>query len=294
MSALPVAATSMEGKTCLVTGATSGIGAVTAEVLARAGATVIVVGRNPERCRATTANLREVAGRAEEPIVADLSSQAEIRRLAATVLERYPRLDVLLNNAGGVFNRRLVSADGIEMTWALNHLNYFLLTNLLLDRIRSSAPARVVSVASDAHKAARGIDFDDVEGKRRYGAMRAYCQSKLANVLFTFELARRLEGTGVTANCVHPGFVNSSFFNDKGPLAAFLKFWAGVPFIGLTPEAGARTSVHVATSPEGGQVTGRYFEKCHPAASSRASLDTEAARRLWRLSEEMTGLPVTA
>ena len=292
MSVLPVAGASMEGKTCLVTGATSGIGAVSAEVLARAGATVIVVSREAERCAETAARLRAVTGRAEEPIVADLSSQADVRRVAATVLERYPRIDVLLNNAGAIFNRRLETVDGIEMTWALNHLNYFLLTNLLLDRLRASAPARVVSVASDAHKGIKGIDFDDVEGKRRYGTIRAYCQSKLANVMFTFELARRLEGTGVTANCVHPGFVNSSFFSDKGPLAAFFKLNAR--FFGSSPERGARTSIHVATAPEVAAINGRYFEKCKPAKSSAASLDVEAGRRLWRLSETMTGLPVTA
>ena len=292
MSALPVAAASMEGKTCLVTGATSGIGAVSAEVLARAGATVIVVGRNPERCQATAARLRDATGRAEEPIVADLSSQADVRRVAASVLDRYPKIDVLLNNAGAVFTRRAESVDGIEMTWALNHLNYFLLTNLLLDRIKASAPARVVSVASDAHKGIKGIDFDDVQATRRYRAMRAYCQSKLANVLFTFELARRLEGTGVTANCVHPGFINSSFFKDKGALAGFFGFFARIG--GSSPEAGARTSIHVATSPEVDGVTGRYFEKSRPAASSRASLDPAAARRLWQLSAEMTGLPALA
>jgi len=292
MSALPVAAASMEGKTCLVTGATSGIGAVSAEVLARAGATVIVVGRSAERCAATSAKLRAATGRAEEPIVADLSSQAEVRRLAATVLQRYPRIDVLLNNAGGIFNRRIESVDGIEMTWALNHLNYFLLTNLLLDRLRASTPARVVNVASDAHKGVKGIDFEDVEGKRRYSPMRAYCQSKLANVLFTFELARRMEGTGLTANCVHPGFVHSSFFKDKGPLAAFFQFVAR--FVALSPEDGARTSIHVATAPELEGVSGRYFAKCQPAQSSPASLDVLAARRLWQLSMEMTGRPATA
>jgi retinol dehydrogenase 12 len=295
MSALPVAAASMEGKTCLVTGATSGIGAVSAEVLARAGATVIVVGRNPQRCQATAARLRDATGRAEEPIVADLSSQADVRRLAVTVLDRYPRIDVLLNNAGAVFTRRAESVDGIEMTWALNHLNYFLLTNLLLDRIKASAPARVVSVASDAHKGVKGIDYDDVlldQATPRYSPMRAYCQSKLANVLFTFELARRLEGTGVTANCVHPGFVNSSFFKDKGALAGFFGFFARIG--GSSPEAGARTSIHVATSPEVDGVTGRYFEKSRPATSSPASLDLAAARRLWQDSAELTGLPATA
>lgn len=278
----------MKGKTCVVTGATSGIGEITARELARFGARVLVVGRSPERCAATVGRIRaETGSDAVESIVADLSSQAEVHRLAEQVRGRCDRLDALVNNAGGMFLDRRESVDGIEMTLALNHLSYFILTNGLLDLIRSSAPARIVNVASDAHKGV-SIDFDDIQGRRRYTGWRAYQRSKLANILFTDELARRLEGSGVTANALHPGFVRTRFFQDfTGWIGFLMKF--GASLIAITPEEGARTTIHLASSPEVEGVTGQYFVKCRPARSSPQSHDRAAAERLWRVSEELTG-----
>jgi retinol dehydrogenase 12 len=277
----------MSGKVCLVTGATSGIGEVTAGELARKGATVVVVGRNPQKCEATVGRIRERTGNpAVEPLVADLSSQAEVRRLADEFGRRHGRLDVLVNNAGALLMDRRESVDGIEMTFALNHLAYFLLTNLLLDRLRESAPSRIVVVSSDAHRGVT-MDFDDLEGRAKYRGFRAYSRSKLANVLFVRELARRLEGTGVTANALHPGFVASGFFSGDGPAWWAMRRLAGL--FAVTPERGAETSVYLASSPEVEGVTGRYFVKEKPVEPTSAARDVEAARRLWRVSEEMTG-----
>jgi NAD(P)-dependent dehydrogenase (short-subunit alcohol dehydrogenase family) len=281
---------SMAGKTCLVTGATAGIGAVTAAALAGRGATVCIVGRSRAKCDATVAQIRRDSGNAAvDALVADLASQADIRRLAAEFRERYPRLDVLVNNAGGMFPTRQESVDGIEMTLALNHLAYFLLTNLLLDVLKSSAPARVVSVSSDAHRMPRRFNFDDPEGRKRYRGFAAYGQSKLANVLFTVELARRLAGTGVTANALHPGFVATSFFSSdamKRPTGRLMGLAAGL--FAIRPEEGAKTSIYLATSPAVADVTGGYFYRSQPAEPSPAARDDEAARRLWQLSEELT------
>jgi retinol dehydrogenase-12 len=278
----------MSGKVCVVTGATAGIGRMTAEGLARLGARVILVGRNPRKCAAAVSEIRQATGHSEvESLVADLSSQAEIRRLAEQVRARYPRLDVLVNNAGAYFPQRIETVDGIEMTFALNHLSYFLLTNLVLDRLLASAPARIVNVASNAHKGVR-MNFDDLQGRRRYNGWFAYAQSKLANVLFTDELARRLDGTGVTANVLHPGFVASNFFEGKGPLGWIFGQIARV--VALSPAQGAQTSIYLASSPEVEGVSGRYFVKQKPVASSPVSRDEAAARRLWKVSEELTGL----
>jgi NAD(P)-dependent dehydrogenase (short-subunit alcohol dehydrogenase family) len=305
---------SMAGKTCLVTGATAGIGAVTARELARRGATVVVVGRSPERCAATVATIRRETGNAAvDSLCADLSSQAESRRLAREFRERHQRLDVLVNNAGALFARRRESVDGIEMTLALNHLGYFLLTNLLLDRLKASAPARIVNVSSDAHWVAKRFDFDDPQARSRgplgYGgsqlssvlftllaprahpAFRQYAQSKLANLLFTYELARRLAGTGVAANALHPGFVASNFTAGNGVFGWFLRRWAGLLAVGV--EEGAKTSIYLASSPEVEGITGKYFVQQKPVSSSAASYDEGAAHRLWRLSDEWTGLPPT-
>ncbi len=277
----------MSGKVCLVTGATSGIGEVTAGELARKGATVVVVGRNPQKCEATVGRIRERTGNpAVEPLVADLSSQVEVRRLAEEFVRRHDRLDVLVNNAGALLMDRRVSVDGIEMTFALNHLAYFLLTDLLLDRLRASAPSRIVVVSSDAHRGVT-MDFDDLGGRAKYRGFRAYSRSKLANVLFVRELARRLEGTGVTANALHPGFVASGFFSGDGPAWWAMRRLAGL--FAVTPERGAKTSVYLASSPEVEGVTGQYFVKEKPVEPSWAARDEEAARRLWRVSEEMTG-----
>jgi retinol dehydrogenase-12 len=304
--------TSMDGKTCLVTGATAGIGEVTARELARRGARVVLVGRSRERCEATAEAIRRETGNpAVEYLVADLSSQADVRRLAREFLARHDRLHVLVNNAGALFAQRRESIDGIEMTLALNHLAYFLLTSLLLDTLKASAPARVVNVASRAHEDVRGLDFGDLQARARarsfwgYGESKfagllytlflpmrhpgflQYARSKLANLLFTYELARRLEGTGVTVNALHPGFVASRFMAGNGALGWFMRRWAGL--FGVSAEEGAKTSINLATSPEVEGVTGKYFARQKEVASSPASLDVAAARRLWDLSEELTG-----
>lgn len=280
---------SMEGKTCVVTGATSGIGRITAEELARRGARVILVGRSDERGSASVRQIRDSTGSDQiEFLRADLSAQAEVRDLARRITDRLPRLDVLLNNAGSIFVNRQESVDGIEMTWALNHLSYFLLTNLLLPLLKASAPARVVNVASSAHKGV-AIDFDDVQAdKGRYRLFRQYQRSKLANILFTYELARRLERTGVTANTLHPGFVKTNIVNKEGLFGAIFKL--GAMLAAITPEKGARTSIYLATSPEVAEVSGRYFYQEKPAVSSPESLDEKTARQLWTLSEQMTGI----
>lgn len=286
---MPGSVTAMNGKVCLVTGATSGIGRVAAQALAAQGATVAIVGRDRGRCETTQAAIRAATGNsAVYSLLADLSSQQQIRQLAAEVVERFPRLDLLLNNAGAMFFDRRESADGIEMTFALNHLAYFLLTNLLLERLRSSAPSRIVNVASDAHTWARRLDFEDLQGRRRYGGFRAYARSKLANLLFTYELARRLEGTGVTVNALHPGFVSTNIFAGNGAAGAIMRL--GATLLAIGPEKGAETSIYLGTSPDVEGVSGAYYYRKKPAASSRASHDEEAARQLWGVSLELTGV----
>ena len=283
----------MVGKTCLVTGATAGIGRVTAGELARRGATVLVVGRDLGRCEAAVRSIRQEAGNPSvDFLVADLSSQAEVRELAREVRSRHDRLDVLVNNAGAIFTKRLETVDGIERTFALNHLAYFLLTNLLLGALKAAAPSRVVSVSSEAHRIVSKVDFDDPQGENKYGGWHAYGQSKFANILFTSELARRLSGTGVTANCLHPGFVASNFTAGNGAMGWTMRRLAGL--FAISTDEGAKTSIHLASSPEVEGVTGRYFAKEKPAEPSRPARDEDAARRLWDLSEELTGLHVPA
>ena len=279
---------SLAGKVCMVTGATSGIGKVAARELAKRGAVVVVVGRNEARSKATVNQIRQQTANASvEFLLADLSSQQEIRRLAREFESRYPRLDVLVNNAGAIMLSRRESVDGIEMTLALNHLAYFLLTNLLLDTLKSSAPARIVNVSSNSHERAK-LDFDDLQNRRRYWGFRAYAWSKLENILFSYELARRLEGTGVTVNALHPGLVGTNFLANNGALGRLLKMLVVIK--GISPERGARTSIYLASSPELETVTGRYFFQEQEVPSSSASYDEDAARRLWQLSAEMTGL----
>jgi retinol dehydrogenase-12 len=279
----------MQEKVCLVTGATSGIGRITASELARLGARVIIVGRSPEKTEATSREIRAETGASSvESLVADLSSQACVRQLAEQVRGRCDRLDVLVNNAGAMFLKRTQSVDGIELTLALNHLSYFLLTNLLLPLLKTSAPSRIVNVASDAHKGA-SIRFDDLQGARKYSGWKAYKQSKLANILFTNALARQLDGTGVTVNSLHPGFVRTNF------LQVFERRWGGwliravADRIAMSPEQGARTSIYLASSPDVAGVTGRYFVKEQAVTSSPQSLDRATADRLWQKSAEMTG-----
>lgn len=283
----------MQNRVCVVTGATAGIGEVTARELARMGARVIGVGRNAQKCADTSARIQAATGNpAVEFLVADLSSQAQVRKLAAEIGQRAPRLDVLVNNAGAFLNTRQESADGIEMTMALNHLNYFLLTHLLLDQLKAGAPARIVNVSSDAHRNGR-IDFDDIEARRKFNGWRMYSQSKLANVLFTQELARRLEGARVTANSLHPGFVATQFGHGNGGLVgAGLKLFQKIA--ALTPEQGAQTSLHLAASPDVEGVTGKYFSDRKQADPAPAARDQAAAERLWAWSEEKTGLLVAA
>ena len=278
----------MAGKTVLVTGGTGGIGEATAAGLAALGARVGITGRDRGRAEAAAAQITDQTGNpAVDVFVADLSAQAEVRRLAAAVLASYPRLDVLINNVGGIWANRHVTPDGLEHTFALNHLAPFLLTNLLLQRLRASAPARVVTVSSGAQAMGR-IDFDDLQSERRYSGQRAYNASKLANVMFTYELARRLEGTGVTATVLHPGVVRTSFgAEDPSPLYRVL-----LPLARLfmkTPEQGAATSVYLASSPEVEGVTRRYFANRRPKRSSKASYDAQAAAQLWHVSADLVG-----
>jgi retinol dehydrogenase 12 len=279
----------MKGRVCLITGATNGIGLETARALAKMGAKVVVVGRNPTKTQTVVAELKQSTGSDHiDSILGDLSLMAQVRRVADEFKARYDRLDVLVNNAGAVFMKKEITAEGYEMTFALNHLNYFLLTNLLLDILIDSAPARIVNVASEAHRVG-SIRFDNLQGEKRYRGFEVYGQSKLMNILFTKELARRLEGTGVTANALHPGFVGSGFFhNNSGIISIALKLIR--PFI-LTSEKGAHSSVYLASSPEVATVSGKYFnEKAQMVEPAAPASNTENQRRLWEISEQITGI----
>jgi retinol dehydrogenase 14 len=278
----------MAGRTVLVTGATGGIGRATALGLAALGAHLAITGRDRGSTQGAAGELRAAGGGQAEVFVADLSSQSQVRRLAEEALQRLSRIDVLVNNVGGHWNTRHVTADGLERTFALNHLAPFLLTNLLLDRLQQSAPARVVTVSSNAHAQGR-IDFDDLQGERSYSGARAYSQSKLANVLFTYELARRLPATSVTANALHPGVTRTSFgAEDPGGVQRLLVPLMR-PFM-KAPAQGAATSIHLASAPDLEQVTGRYFANSKPKRSSKRSYDEAAAARLWRVSADLVGL----
>jgi NAD(P)-dependent dehydrogenase (short-subunit alcohol dehydrogenase family) len=278
----------MNSKTCIVTGATSGIGLVTARALAQQGATVIAVARDPGKGAATVARIRQETGnRGVELLLADLSAQDQVRRMAREFQRRHSRLDVLVNNAGAFFWRRQLSADGIEMTFAVNYLSVFLLTNLLLDTLKASAPARIVNVSSRSHRSAH-IDFDDLEWRHQYRGMAAYGRSKLALLLFTYELARRLEGTQVTVNALHPGFVATHIGQNNGWLVKLAS--PLLKLIARSPEEGAQTSIYLATSPEVEGVSGQYFIDAKPVPSAPASYDEAAAQRLWEISAAMTGL----
>lgn len=277
----------IEGSTCVITGANTGIGKVAAMEMARMGARVVMVCRNRERGRQAMVEIIQESGSSSvDLLLADLSSQRQVRDVATRIAEEYPQVDVLLNNAGLYQRKRQETEDGLEMTFAVNHMAYFILTLELIDTLRSSAPARVINVASDAHRNTR-LDFDDLQSANKYRGMKAYSRSKLANILFTYELARRLEGTGITANALHPGVVASDFGRAGNGLLSL--FWSlGKPFM-KSPEEGARTSVYLATSPDVDGVTGGYYANEKPARSSRASLDTEAAERLWAESLKLAG-----
>jgi NAD(P)-dependent dehydrogenase (short-subunit alcohol dehydrogenase family) len=275
----------MLGKKVLITGANQGIGKAAAEELAQRGAKVVLVSRNAVKGRAALEQVRAKAtGDAPELIVADLASLSEVRRLAAEYKKGHDRLDVLLNNAGLLVPNRRTTEDGFEETFAVNHLAPFLLTQELLDVLKATPSSRVVNVSSEAHRGAK-LHFEDLGFEKGYGALKAYSQSKLANIVFTYELARRLEGSGVTTNCLHPGIIASGFGQTYGgAFSVFIKLLK--PFL-LSTEAGARTSVYLASSTEVGDVTGKYFAKCKPIRSNAASYDEASWRKLWEMSEAM-------
>jgi NAD(P)-dependent dehydrogenase (short-subunit alcohol dehydrogenase family) len=278
----------LTGQACLVTGATGGIGLETARALAKRGATVIAHGRNEARSQAAVADIQASTGNEHvAPLVADLSDLAQVRRMAADLKARYPRLDLLVNNAGAFYMRRQESADGYELTLAVNYLSHFLLTNLLLDTLRASAPARIVNVTSGIHHGGK-IQWDDLQMERRYAGQRAYAQAKLAVVMFTQELARRLAGEGVTANAVHPGWVATGIGMGHGLFSKALT--AVMARFALSPVEGAATSLYVATSPELEGVTGGYYANEASEEPSPASRDRAQAERLWVVSSQLVGL----
>jgi NAD(P)-dependent dehydrogenase (short-subunit alcohol dehydrogenase family) len=280
-------AADITGRVCVITGANRGIGRATAEGLARLGASLILVCRRREEGRPVSGDIEARFGVASEVVTADLSSQASIREAAAYLGGRYPRLDVLINNAGIIPRQRETTVDGLEMQFAVNHLAYFLLTNLLLPQLRAASPSRIICVSSGAHTHA-SIDFKDLQAERGYDPKQVYSRTKLANVLFTYELARRLQGTGVTVNCLNPGVVATGMLADYMGVAPT---GAGLPrTFGAKPEQGAETSIYLASAPEMQAVTGKYFERKQPATSSRESYDEATARRLWEISERLTGL----
>lgn len=279
----------MQNKTIIVTGATSGIGRITALELAKKGATIVLAVRNESKAKKAVANIRREAGHDRvDYLTVDFASQASIRQMASQFLAQYDRLDILINNHGKVNILRQETKDGIEETFAVNHLGYFLLTNLLLERIIASAPARIINVSSGSHHDGR-IDFNNLQLQKGYSWSRAYGNSKLANILFTIELAERLKGTGVTANALHPGWVATNIGANNVPIFGRI----GKAIINLTaisPEKGAETTIYLATSPEVADVSGQYFYKCKPAQTTAAAQDKEVARQLWEVSEKLVGL----
>ncbi|NWF69601.1 MAG: SDR family oxidoreductase [Chloroflexi bacterium] len=284
----------MQGKTVLITGATNGIGKETARALAALGAHVVIVGRSAERTAATVEELKRSTGSAQiDWLLADLSLVAEVRRLADEFGSRFAQLDVLVNNAGAIFEKRLETSEGLEMTFALNHMSYFALTTLLLPVLKAGAaasgtPARVISVSSSAHMGGR-LNFDDLQLKKRYNAFGAYANSKLANVLFAYELARRVSPSAIVSNALHPGGVATGFGkNNRGLLKLFVGLFAPIM---LKPEEGAETSIYLASAAEGGSVTGGYFDKKRAVKSSFASYDEASARRLWEVSAQLMHQP---
>ena len=277
----------MEGKICLITGASDGIGYVASRELARMGARVVLVGRNAAKTDdAVERIIAETGNHAVERLLADLSSQREVRRLADEALERLPRLDVLLNNAGAVFLSNRRSIDGLEMTFALNHMGYFLLTNLLLERLQESSPARIINVSSSSHWQPGRFRLEDLPRPGNNRGYRAYGKSKLCNILFTYELARRVEGTGVTVNALHPGLVRTNIARNNGLLGRAVNFFIGAR--GVDADRGAETLVYLASSPEVEGVTGKFFMDCQDVPSSALSYDRDLAVGLWEMSEKLT------
>jgi retinol dehydrogenase 12 len=278
----------MQGKVVVITGATSGIGQVAAEQLAAMGARMVLVARDPGRGEAALVRLKQIAPAAGHAIhYADLSRLSEMKRVAAEIAQAEPRVDVLINNAGALFNARQVTEDGFELTFATNHLSYFVMAHGLRERLAASAPARIVNTSSRAHRRAH-VDFNDLQSAQDYNGFMVYSRSKLLNILFTRELARRLSGTGVTANSLHPGFVATRFGDASGGWFSYIvRFWKN---FAITPEEGARTIVYLTSSPEVANVTGGYFEKCRHATPTRAAQDDAAAARLWAETAKLAGL----
>ena len=279
---------SMKGRVCLVTGATNGIGRVTADALARLGADLVIHGRNPALTEKVAAEIRAKSGNSSvSHVVADFASLDQVRRMAAEVAGRHDRIHVLVNNAGTTTPKYRRTEDGFEWHFGVNHLAPFLLTNLLLDRVKAGAPARIVNVASAAHHRAK-MDFDDLNLEKSYNTWMGYSISKLENILFSIELARRLEGSGVTANCLHPGGVATNIFGHAGALIKIATMIAR-PLL-ISPEKGAETQIYLATSPNVANISGKYFDKCQVATPTAEARNMESARRLWDVSAELTGL----
>lgn len=278
----------LAGKTCLITGSSRGIGYETALGLARLGAHVIIVSQNQERSQAAHDRITAEFGQdSARYYVADLSNQAETRSLAQKIQQDYDSLDVLINNVGGWYRKFKLSADGIEKTFALNHLSYWLLTGALLPLLHKSAPARIINISSDAHYQAKAIQFDDVQFTGRYNAFKVYAHSKLANVLFTYALSKRLSASDLTVNALHPGFVHSELYRHFGIITPLVNIFAKM--FGKSVEEGAQTSIYLASAQEVAGVTGKYYSECQPKKSSPPSYDELQAERLWKLSEAMTG-----
>ena len=278
----------MKGKTVVITGGTSGIGEVAAEALAQMGARIVLVARNKSRADATLSRLGGSGpGVVHSVYFADLTRLADMRRVAAEIANREPPIDVLINNAGALFGTRRLTEDGLEYTFALNHMSYFVVTEGLRERLLASGAARIISTASAAHQGAT-LDFDNLQSAKSFRATRAYSCSKLCNILFTRELARRLDGTGVTANCLHPGFVATRFADESGGLISRFAWLA--KFLAISPAEGAQTIIYLASSPEVANVTGKYFHKCRPTTPSAPALDDRAALALWQRSATLAGL----
>jgi NAD(P)-dependent dehydrogenase (short-subunit alcohol dehydrogenase family) len=278
----------MKGKTVVITGGTSGIGEIAAERLAQMGARIVLIARSKSRGKVSLARLRAKAPDLAHTVhYADLTRIAEMKCVAAEIAEAEPRIDVLVNNAGAMFSTRKLTEDELETTFTLNHMAYFVVTQGLRERLVASTSARVVSTASAAHQGAR-LDFDDLQLAKSFGPMKAYGRSKLCNILFTRELARRLRGTGVTANCLHPGFVATRFADESGGLIS--RFAGLAKLLAISPEKGAETIFYLASSPAIAATTGRYFYKCRPIAPSREAQNSRTALSLWERSAAMAGL----
>jgi NAD(P)-dependent dehydrogenase (short-subunit alcohol dehydrogenase family) len=282
----------MQGKTVLITGATNGIGKAAALELAKQGANLVIVGRDRAKTEAVANDLRHASSNTNvDFLLADLSSQASVRKLSEDFKANYSRLDVLINNAGGIFDTRKTTVDGLEYTFAFNHLAYFLLTNLLLDVIKNSSPSRIINVSSTAHFLA-SLDLDDLQSQKRYEGLTVYGMTKLANVMFTYELAKRLQGTGVSVNAVHPGRVNTAFAEGSQTLLIRLSMALSKQLLGISPEQGADTLVYLATSPEVAGVSGKYFVKRKPRRTNSRSYDDAANQRLWNESANLVKLSI--